>query len=182
MNQGRSLKTTGFWVKIGIFSAIAFVLQLMGKYLKFAGFLDIEFSDLPAIILSFAEGPMAGVLTELIKNLLHLSLTSTGGVGELANFLVNGVFVFTAGIIYQQSKTKKNALIALIVSTIVLSFAAFYANLYILLPLYMKDIDISVRLVMITFTITPFNLVKGAVLSVITMLIYKKISVLIKKQ
>ena len=183
MNRGKSLRTTGYWVRIGVFSAVAFVLQLMGKFLpKVGGFLDIEFSDLPAIILSFAEGPIAGLLTELIKNLIHLTVTSTGGIGELANFLVNGVFVLTAGVIYLQSKTKTNAVIALAVSTIVLAFAAFYANLYILLPLYMSGVSMGDKLTIITFTITPFNLAKGAVLSVITMLIYKKISIFIKKQ
>ena len=182
MKQEKRMRSTGYWAKIGIFAAIAFVLQLMGKFLpKVGGFLDIEFSDLPAIILSFAEGPVAGILTELIKNLIHITVTSTGGIGELANFLVNGVFVYTLGIIYLQSKTKTNAVIALAVSTIVLAFAAFYANLYILLPLYMSGADVGYKLTLITFTITPFNLAKGAVLSVITMLIYKKISVFVKK-
>ena len=180
--NGIRTKKTEILTKIGIFSALSFVLQLMGKFIpKVGGFLDIEFSDLPAIILSLAEGPLAGLLTELIKNLLHITVTSTGGVGELANFIVNGAFVFTSGIIYAQCKTKKNAIIALVVSTIVFSLVAFYSNLYILLPLYMKDADVGVKLSLITFTITPFNLVKGAVLSVITILIYKKISGIIKK-
>lgn len=166
-------------VKIGVFSALAFVLQ-MAVLFKVGGFLDIEFSDIPAIIISFAEGPLAGVLTELIKNLIHLLITRTGGVGELANFVINGAFVFTLGIIYKQNKTKKNAVIALLTATVVLTVFAFFVNLYIMLPLYMKDAGFADKLNLVIRTITPFNVVKGIVLSVITMLIYKRISRLIK--
>ena len=167
-------------VKIGVFSAIAFVLQLLHFPFKVGGFLEIEFSDLPAIILSFAEGPFAGVLVELIKNLLHMAATSTGFVGEFANFLTSGAFVFTLGIIYKNNKTKKNAVLALLSATVVLAIFAFFLNLYIMLPLYMKGADFAVKLKIAAFTITPFNICKGLVLSAITLLIYKHISRLIK--
>lgn len=166
-------------VKIGVFSALAFVLQ-MAVFFKVGGFLDIEFSDIPAIIISFAEGPIAGVLTELIKNLIHILITRTGGIGEFANFAVNGAFVFTLGIIYKQNKTKKNAVIALLTATFVLVIFAFFVNLYVMLPLYMKDASFADKLNLALGTITPFNAVKGIVLSAITMLIYKRISRLIK--
>lgn len=167
-------------VKIGVFSAIAFLLQMLHLPFKVGGFLEIEFSDIPAIIISFAEGPVAGVFVELIKNLLHLTVSSTGGVGELANFVVSGSFVLTLGIIYKRKKTKKNAMTALAVATLVMTLFAFFMNFYIMLPLY-KISDIAVRLKLVLFTITPFNLVKGAVLSAVTMLIYKRISRLIKR-
>lgn len=168
-------------VKIGVFSAVAFLLQMIHLPFKVGGFLEIEFSDIPAIIISFAEGPLAGVLTELIKNLLHLLVTSTGGVGEFANFAVNGAFVLTLGLIYSRNKTKKNAVIALSAATVVLALFAFVVNLYIMLPLYMKGADFATMLNITAFTITPFNIGKGIILSVITLLIYKRISRLIKK-
>ena len=167
-------------VKIGVFSAIAFVLQILHLPFKVGGFLEIEFSDLPAIILSFAAGPAAGVLVELIKNLLHLLVTSTGGVGELANFVTSGAFVFTLGAIYKTKKTKKNAVISLLLATVVLAAFAFLVNLYIMLPLYMKGADFAAKLRIVAFTITPFNICKGLVLSAVTLLIYKHISRLIK--
>ena len=167
-------------VKIGVFSAIAFLLQMIHLPFKIGGFLEIEFSDIPAIIISFALGPLAGVLVEFIKNLLHLIVTSTGGVGEFANFLVNGAFVFTLGIVYGTNKTKKNAVFALTAATAVLVVFAFFVNLYIMLPLYMKTADFSTKFKITALTITPFNLGKGVVLSVITLLIYKRISRLIK--
>lgn len=167
-------------VKIGVFSAIAFVLQLLHLPFKIGGFLEIEFSDLPAIILSFSAGPLAGILVELIKNILHLLVSSTGGIGELANFVTSGAFVFTAGIIYQRKKTKKNAVISLLVATVALAIFAFLVNLYIMLPLYLKSADFATKLNIAAFTITPFNICKGLILSAITMLIYKRISRLIK--
>ena len=75
-------------------SAMAVVLQLMAAVIpKVGGFLDIEFSDLPAIIGTLALGPLCGVLVELIKNVVHCAFTTTGFVGELANFVVNCTFV-----------------------------------------------------------------------------------------
>lgn len=167
-------------VKIGVFSTIAFLLQILHLPFKVGGFLEIEFSDLPAIIISFAAGPFAGVLVELIKNLLHLLVSSTGGVGELANFVTSGAFVFTLGAIYKMNKTRKNAVISLILATVVLAVFAFFVNLYIMLPLYMNSADFITKLKLTAYTITPFNIFKGLILSVITMLIYKKISRLIK--
>ena len=167
--------------KIGVFSALAFALQVI-VFFKVGGFLDIEFSDIPAIIISFAEGPLAGLCVELIKNLIHLFITGTGGVGELANFLINGAFVFTLGLIYKRNKTKKNAFVALLVATVVLVIFAFFVNLYIMLPLYAytKEMPFADKLNITANVITPFNLVKGLILSAITMLIYKKVSRLIK--
>ena len=88
-----------FITKVGMLSAIAVILQYLGTVigLRIGGFLDVELSDYPAIIATLAIGPTAGVLTELIKNLIHLTMSTTGFVGELANFIVNGVFVLTAG-------------------------------------------------------------------------------------
>ena len=171
-----------FIVKVGIFSAAAFILQVIGSVmqLKVGGFLEVEISDLPAIIISFALGPWAGVLTELIKNILHLTITSTGGVGELANFIINGTYVFVCGWVYSRHKTKKNAVVALVLSVIAMVLMGIVANLYIMLPLFMKNADFAARLKMTLFTIAPFNVCKGSALAVISMLVYKRVSGYIK--
>ncbi len=175
-------KKIDFIVKVGVFAAIAFVLQVIGSMLqiKVAGFLEVEISDLPAMLIAFAIGPAAGVAVEFIKNLLHCTMTSTGFVGELANFVMNGIFVFVCGIVYKRKKTKENAVIALVAAALALVLAGMAANLFIMLPLYMPTADFASKLHLVMYTIAPFNLVRGAVLSVITMLIYKKISGLIK--
>ncbi len=175
-------KKVEFIVKVGIFSSIAFVLQCIGSYMgiKVAGFLEVEFSDLPAIILSFAMGPWAGVTVEAIKNLLHCTISSTGFVGEFANFAVNGLFCFVCGGVYKFKKTKKNATVALLTATVVMTLASILTNLFVMLPLYMASAPFEAKLDLTLFTIVPFNFVRGLVLSLITMLIYKKISGLIK--
>lgn len=167
---------------IGVLSAAAFLLQLLGTVLPFkvGGFLEIEFSDLPAIIGTFAMGPVTGVVIELIKNLLKCSMTTTGFVGELANFLINGTFVLTAGLIYNRSKTRKGAVIGLCCAVITMTVMGMLANYFILLPLYMQGASFEVKMNLILTTITPFNLVKGAVLSLITFFIYKPLSPIIK--
>ena len=174
---------TDFIVKVGVFSAIAFVLQVIGSLMgiKVAGFLEVEVSDLPAIIISFAVGPWAGVCVELIKNLLHCMISSTGFVGEAANFAVNGVFVLVCGMIYKRNRTKNGAVIALAAATVVMSAAGILTNLYIMLPLYMPAWSFAEKISFIMSVMVPFNLCRGAVLSVITMLIYKKISTFLKR-
>lgn len=162
-------------------SAMAVVLQLMAAVIpKVGGFLDIEFSDLPAIIGTLALGPLCGVLIELIKNVVHCAFTTTGFVGELANFVVNGTFVLVLGLIYKAHKTKKTAIAGFAAATIVYTLAAMAANYFLMFPLYMPDAPKNVIWAMILSTVTPFNIVKGILLSVITLLIYKKLSPIIK--
>ena len=169
-------------VVVGIFSAIAFILQVIGSMMgiKVSGFLEIEISDLPALIVSLAYGPVFGVLVELIKNILHCTMTSTGFVGEFSNFVVNGTMCFAAGLVYKYHKSFKGALIALLTGTVVMSIVGIFSNLFIMLPLYMPTAEFSFKMNLVLGTILPFNLVKGFALSLITVLVYKKISKLIK--
>lgn len=177
MNRIRTKKL----VMTGVFSAIAFALQMIAPFPKVGNFLEIEISDLPALILAFAYGPVAGIVCELMKNILHgLMFTSTGYVGELANFVINGIFVGVAGLIYMRRKTFKMAVVSLIAATLAMAVAGIFVNLYIMLPLYMPNAPISETMPLVLGIILPFNLVKGAGISVITMLIYKRISPIIK--
>ena len=172
-----------FITKVGMLSAIAVILQYLGTVigLRIGGFLDVELSDYPAIIATLAIGPAAGVLTELIKNLIHLTMSTTGFVGELANFIVNGVFVLTAGIIYKRNETKKGAYKALSAATLALCAAGILANLFIMLPLYMPGAPLSERMNIVITLITPFNLVRGAAISALTLLTYKGLSPILHK-
>ena len=174
---------TDFIVKVGVFSAIAFVLQVIGSLMsiKVAGFLEVEISDLPAVIIAFAMGPWAGVCVEFVKNLLHCTMSSTGFVGEFANFAVNGVFVFVCGMLYKRDKTKKGAVISLCIATVVMALASIFTNLFIMLPLYLSAWSFNDKLDLTLSVIVPFNLCRGAALSVITMIVYKKISKLLKR-
>jgi len=122
---------------IAIFSAIAYVLAFFEIPAPLApSFVRMDFSNVPALLVSFALGPMAGMLTELLKNLLQLPSTNTAGIGELANFLMGTAFVVPAGWIYEQHKTRKTAILSCVIGAIVSGVAAILLNYFVLLPLY----------------------------------------------
>lgn len=121
----------------GMLAAVAYLLAFIELPVPLSpSFARFDLSDLPALIGAFAFGPLSGLLIELIKSALQLLSTSTGGVEELANFLMGGAFVFTAGLIYRQHKTKRRAWLACIVGSMAMGITAALANYYILLPLF----------------------------------------------
>ena len=187
-------------VTIGMLGAIAVVLMLFEVPLPFAPpFYEIDFSEVPVLIGCFALGPIAGMLIELIKILLNLLIngTATAGVGELANFCIGCSFCIPAGIIYKRKKTKKGAMIGLISGTLIMTFLGCFINAYIMLPTYAKAFKIPIEgliemgtkvnasitdlFTFVMFAVVPFNLLKGILVSIIVILIYKKISPIIKK-
>jgi len=193
MNDSKKLLSVKNMAKISILSVIAFILMQIELPLPiFPSFLKVDLSDLPALIGGFALGPAVGILIELFKNLMHLARTSTSGVGELANFLVGIALVVPASMIYFRNKTKKNAIIGLLVGTIIMGIVGGLFNYFVLLPFYanvMKfpmDAIVSMGTIvnknivdvktLIFYAIIPFNAFKGVVISVFTLLVYKRIS------
>ena len=203
-NQRRTVHTsrrfsTRQLVMIGVFSAVAFVLQIFEFSLPIApGFIKFDFSDLPALIITFAYGPLSGILTELIKNLLHLMDTSSMGVGELSNFLLGTALLLPAGLIYQHKKNRRSAAVGLVVGVLVMSLVGIFTNLFFIFPFYTMVMNISMEEIIdmcrtlipfvdsewkvILLSVTPFNLLKGLVLSLVTFLAYKPLSPLIKRK
>ena len=191
----RKASNTKKIVMVGTFSAIAFLLQMLGSMmgLKVGGFLEIEISDLPALIISFAYGPLAGILVELLKNLLHCFFSSTGFVGELANFAIGCAFVIPASIIYKYKKTVHGAIVGLAVSILCMAIVGGLMNYFVMLPLYGVNDQacagmgkalgnyIVDKKTMVLFAVVPFNAIKGFIDSFITLLIYKRLSEFIKK-
>lgn len=181
----------------GVLSAVAFLLQLIEIPLPMLmpTFIKFDFSDLPALIGSFALGPVCGIVIELIKNVLHALLaTGSFGVGELSNFVLGAVFVGVAGCIYRRSRSKKGALIASLAGAIVMAAISFPSNLFIVYPVYyqfMPEETIlaayqtilpgmkSVAQSLLVFNV-PFTFVKGILDVVITFAVYKKISPILK--
>lgn len=176
-------------------SAVSFIMAYIEFPVPFSpSFARMDLSDFPALVGAFAFGPVAGVLIELVKNVLQLFSTSTGGVGELANFLMGASFVFTAGLIYKRNKNKKNAWIGCIAGSIVMGIAAAFTNYFILLPLFEQFMPIDqliasfgefipyirTKLDVVLFNAFPFNLLKGLVISVFTILVYKRLSPVLK--
>jgi len=184
---------------IGMFGAIAAVLMFIEVPLPLIAppFYKMDLSEVPVLIGTFAMGPVAGILIELIKILLHLLIkgTSTAGVGELGNFIVGLALVLPAGLIYRVRKTRKTAIIGMITGTLVMVLAGSLINAFVLLPMYaaafggMEAIiaagtavhsGVSSVFGFVALCVAPFNLIKGIITSILTMLLYKRISVLIK--
>ncbi|SES86368.1 Riboflavin transporter FmnP [Natronincola peptidivorans] len=189
--------TTSNLVKMSILGVISYVLMFIHFPLPmFPVFLKIDVADVPALIGGFALGPVAGMLIQLIKNFLHLvTKTSTGGVGELSNFIVGTAYVVPAAMIYHMKKDRTHAIIGVMVGTVVMALAGALSNYYLIIPFYSNFMPIDAivqtgtvinsRIVdvktLVIYGITPFNIFKGLLIAFVTLLIYKKISPIIKK-
>jgi riboflavin transporter FmnP len=164
----------------------------------FPGFLQMDFSDIPALVGGFALGPIAGVFIGLIKNLFHIMTKSdTAWVGPTANFLTGAALVVPASIIYRYIHTKKGALIGLLVGTLSMTVIMAFANYYIFLPLYETILgfpkeaivgmgtEVNSRITdlktLIIYGTAPFNFMKGIAVSILTLALYKHISRLFKR-
>ncbi len=184
---------------IGVFSAISGVLMLFEIPVVFApGFYKFDFSELPALIGAFAYGPVAGVMIEFVKIIVKLILkgTSTAFVGELANFIVGCSLVLPASIIYAMNKTRKTAIAACITGTICMTIVGSMFNAVYLLPKFAEMFGMPLEAIvemgtavnphitsvstLVLMAVVPLNLIKGGVISLITILIYKKISHILK--
>jgi riboflavin transporter FmnP len=181
-----------------ILTAMAVLLMYLEIPLPFMpSFLKFDFSELPVLIGSFALGPVWGIVIELLKNLIHLPVTQTMGIGELSNFITGVIYVGTAGIIYRIFVSKKGAAIAMIIATLVLAAVSVPVNAFLTLPLYgsvmgfpleaiigmsaavnplVKD---KVSLLLAVFV--PFNLFKGFIVAGITYFVHLPLSKLINK-
>ena len=191
MKNTRTRKIIG----AAMLAAVSFVLQFLELPMPLSpAFARFDFSDLPALIGAFAYGPLWGVVIELIKNLLHLMQSSTGGVGELANFLMGSALVLPAGLIYKRQKSRKTALIGCIAGSLCMGVMAALMNYFVLLPLFQMFMPmeemiaafasfipfINTKLDVVLWNALPMNILKGAVISLITMLLYKRLSPILK--
>ena len=181
-----------------ILTAMAVLLMYLEIPLPFMPvFLKFDFAELPALIGAFALGPVWAVVIELLKNLIHLPVTQTMGIGELSNFVTGVIYVVTAGLVYKKIRTRKGAAISMVVSTIALAVIAVPVNAFITLPLYASAMGFSTeaiigmctevnplvkdKLSLLLAVFVPFNLFKGIVVGLITFFVYKPISKLINK-
>jgi len=179
----------------GMLSAIGFILM----YIEFSVpvmpvFIKMDLSELPALIGSFAYGPLCGILVCLIKNLLHMPVSTTACVGEFANFLLGAIFVGTAGFLYQRKKSKKNAAIAACIGAVLMGIACIPVNYFITYPFYYNFMPPeavleayqlivpsmkSILQCLICFNF-PFTTVKGLISVGVSLLVYKHLSPILK--
>ncbi|MBF8982945.1 ECF transporter S component [Lutibacter sp. B2] len=194
----KSVGSTQALTKIAILSVFAYVIMFIEMPLFFfPGFLKLDISDIPALIGGLALGPVAGIMIELIKNVLHLiTKTTTGGVGELANFLIGIALVIPTSIMYNKHRSKKSAVVGMLIGTIMMTIVGGIFNYFILLPFYAKIMPLEQIIAwssaansaivdlktLVYYGIIPFNILKGIIVSIFTFLLYKKLSPVLKSK
>ena len=176
--------------------ALASVLMFVQFPIPFLipSFIEMDVSELPSLIASFALGPWYGVAVCLIKNLVHATVTTTGGVGEISNFLLGAAFVLPAGYFYCYKKNRIGALLGSIVGALVSAALSFPINLYLTYPIYTQFMPLeailgmyrelipsvdSLEMCLLVFNV-PFNVLKGGLVTALTFLVYKPLSRFIK--
>lgn len=196
--MNRSAQAQRFSVRRLVVTAVLSALSIALMYLEFSipivpGFLKYDFSDLPALIAAFGVGPLAGVAVELIKNLVHLPMTATGGVGELANFIIGACYVLPAGLIYRFCKGKVGALLGALGGALLAAVMSLPINYWLTYPVYAEFIPMETIIGMYSALVPaantlwrallmvnlPFTLVKGLVNTGLTFAVYKHISPLL---
>lgn len=183
-----SIRNIHTLTNVALLAAVSFALSFLEFPVPLSpSFARMDISDFPALVGSITLGPWAGLAVELIKNLLGLFSTSTGGVGELANFLIGGTMVFTAGMVYY--KCRRKAWLACMLGSVAMSAMAALANYFILLPLFENFMPmealiasfsefipfIHTKLDVVLLNAVPFNLLKGLGISLVTLLVYPKL-------
>lgn len=187
--------------KIALFSAMAYVLYLINVPLVFAfpSFLKLNLSDIPALIGGFSMGPVAGGIIVFIKILLKLPFSNTLCVGELSD-LINGLaFIVVSSLIYKNHRTKKGAVVAMAIGSLVSILTAVVCNLFIMIPLYLNAMNFTLEQIVSlcpkAFNVTtenfyiyytlgaviPFNVLRCLACSLVTFFLYKSLTKLINK-
>ena len=182
--------------QIAMLGALAGILMNFEFPLPFLApsFYQLDFSEIPVLVGAFAMGPIAGILIEVVKVLVHLVTmgTMTAGVGDFANFIFGCAFVVPAGLIYKKKHNRTGAIVGMISGTLFMTILGCFLNAYVLLPAYAKAFQMPMDALvgmgtavnshitsvttLVIFAIVPFNLLKGVLVSLIVFLIYKKIS------
>lgn len=191
--------TTAYIAKIAILTAISFLLYAFGKFnlpFIFPQFLEIQISELPALLAGFSMGPVSGCLVIVLKCLFKFPMTSTAYVGEATDILLGILFVLPASIIYHRKKDKKHALVGICVGGLLFVGASIIVNRYISVPFFVrlyfdgnfgaivgmlqplyKNVTEETFYVYYLFAgVLPFNLLRCIIVGALTFVLYKRLT------
>ncbi len=189
----KATKRTRALTGTAMLAAVATILMYMEFPIPIMpGFIKMDISELPALIASFAYGPLSGIAVCLIKNLIKLPSTSTAAVGELFNFVMGALFVGVAGIVYKKNKTRKGAIIGAVAGALIMSLVSLPYNYFVVYPAYVVMYHLPLEAIigmyqainpnvngllacLVTFNV-PFTFAKGMVDALLCFLIYKPLS------
>ena len=182
--------------RCGLLAAMAVILYYIE--IPVVAFYKLDLSTMPAILAGFAMGPVQGEAVVIVKNLVHMLGTSTACVGEMADILMSCAFVIPASLLYRRNKTRKGALRAMLAGGAAMTVAGVLVNYFILIPAYQVLMNLPLEVIigmgqkvlgfvdstlkLVIFITAPFNLLKAAVLSGTTYLLYKRVSPLLHQR
>ena len=178
-------------VLIGVFSTISYLLMLLNFPIPpFPSFLLVDFSDVPALIAALLYGPLAGFLVELLINVLnYLMVGSPTGVpiGHIANFIAGITFLLPTYYVYHKLQSKKGMLVGLVAGTAVMALMMSVLNYYVFLPAYTiflgaPAMSAPETKALVVSAILPFNAVKGAMITIVFMLLFVRLHQWLQKQ
>lgn len=169
--------------KIGMMSAVACVLGLVRfPLIPAVSFLTYDFADIPLLISAFAYGPIPGLIAAVVVCLIQAFMLGGDGIyGFIMHFISSGTFIIIAASIYKHHKSKKNAVISMIIATIVVTIIMGIAN-YFITPFYYGGSAMREMVVDLMPLILAFNVLKWTISSAITFIVYKRISPFLHKQ
>ena len=182
--MNNSNKNVNKMIKISLLVAIAVVLMYFDfPVIPLFPWLKIDLSEVPALMGGFAYGPVAGGAIVILKVVLRFLIkgTETAFIGELANIIVGLALVAPAAWIYSRNKSKKTAIIGMVVGGLVMEVLGIVANVYFLLPAYGMQMAPAELSQYVIVGLLPFNGLKALIVGIITYLLYKKVSVEIFK-
>lgn len=169
------------FVVIGMFSSIAYVLMLLNfPFPGFPAFLNVDFSDIPALIAAIIFGPVAGIVVELMKNILDYAMTGSEvgvPIGHFANFIAGVAYILPVYYIYKKTSSKKGLVVGLVTGTVVMAVFMAIMNYLIILPAYtfFMNWDMGDTKTLVTTAILPFNLIKGVLITAVFLLLFSRL-------
>ena len=188
MSNTKTRFSVGVMTRIAILTAIASILFLIE--IPVVAFYRLDLSNIPVLLGTFSMGAVPGLIILFLKSAIGLLHSNSAGVGELADFIMGAALILPAAFVYHRNKTRKNAIIGMIIGTLCTAIVGVLVNKFIMIPFYMgafhmdmqgildfaKVTGVDTEWKLLLLITAPFNLLKGTVLCVITGLIYKPLS------
>jgi len=188
MSNTKTRFSVGVMTRIAILTAIASILFLIE--IPVVAFYRLDLSNIPVLLGTFSMGAVPGLIILFLKSAIGLLHSNSAGVGELADFIMGAALILPAAFIYHRNKTRKNAIIGMIIGTLCTAIVGVLVNKFIMIPFYMgafhmdmqgildfaKVTGIDTEWKLLLLITAPFNLLKGTVLCIVTGLIYKPLS------
>lgn len=186
MEQGARRMDVGTMVRIGMMCAISTVLGFFPEIPMafFAPWLKLDFAYVPMLLTGFSLGFWPGFIVLLVKNIFQFITSNSAGVGQLADMLMGTSMLLPAVLIYKANRTRTGALVGMVAGTLCIMVVGVLVNRFLLLPVFLGDGFIPYmekNPYLLWIAVAPFNLIKGAVVSAITFVLYKHLSKFLKR-